>query len=492
MTAFEKVMYLVFVNTVIPKSALFFILDGEKNTYRYIQKAKENGLIREISYKAKEVETVTRWTEDVLEITTKGVQFVHENMESIIPWVHYLQKQIDRIEFYGGPTSIKKRVTRYARITAAAIMAISIGARSDPVCFSFQPQDDGEVKNQDIQTPVDEEEALLDKELDEILYNEEELLDMELDAMLAEDQSCVRAFGSIITNAREKYINQINNPRYFSVYSEGRSDLEFIAAPIIKRQISLGTANEEKQPDIRGGRYCGILHSRKRAALVYMVTPASQLKWSQYLQTKENRAYAIIKRLRIGYAREDENAAGIIVFTSVDLFKYTYDELRPYAIKLLEQNGKYGNGVKYLWAIPYSRDGCKEMYSVMETDPSEENQRAVTQLIRTGEFRLNSEINSELLQLCTKSGTLVAVNVHLDIKFMIQIERTVCNVKGKRFGVACFEWQVPYYKAVLGDSVDIIVVDKYLPGYIQAWESIDPELDIEIEARNWKRILRND
>ena len=94
--------------------------------------------------------------------------------------------------------------------------------------------------------------------------------------------------------------------------------------------------------------------------------------------------------------------------------------------------------------------------------------------------------------MCTKNGTLVAVNVHLDIKFIIRMERTICDVKDKRFAVACFEWQAPYYKAVLGDSVDIIVVDRYLPGYIQAWESIDPELDIEIEARNWKRILHND
>ena len=465
MTAFEKVMYLVFVNTVIPKSALFFIMDGEKNAYRYIQKAKEKDLIREISYKAKEVETVTRWTEDVLEITTKGVQFVHENMESIIPWVHYLQKQIDRIDFYGGPTSMKKRVTRYARITAAAIMAISIGARSDPVCFSFPSQ-------------YDDEETLLDKELDE---------------MIDGVQSSVKEYGTIITNAREKYINQIDNSHYSMVYSEGRSDLEFIAAPIIKRQISLWSANQEAQPDIKGGRYCGILHSRKRAALVYMVTPASQLKWSQFFLAKENRAFKMMERFRIGNTREDGSSAGIIIFTSVDLFKYTYNAQRTKTNKLPEKKNELGFGLGCLWAIPYDWNGCREMYAIMETDHYTENPRAVRQLIETGVFkRYEKELydkNTGPFELCTQDGTLVAFNVHLDIKFIIRMERTICDVKDKHFAVACFEWQAPYYKAVLGDSVDIIIVDRYLLGYTQAWESIDPELDIEIEARNWKRML---
>lgn len=466
MTAFERVMYEVFVHTVVPKSVLLFIL-GKANAYRCIEKAKAQHLIREISFVSRNVVTVTRWTEDVLIITPEGVEYVRDHMTSVIPWATYIEKTIDKIDMFGGPVSWATIATRYGRITAAAVMATSIGARSEPTCFSYKTHE----------------------------YDDDALLDDEVDAMLAgksyEPPATVSAYGVLMASALQEYLDIIDRFGNTPFFADGRSDIEFLSAPQVKRDISKwAAAKEDKQPDIQGGRYCGILTSLKRAVLLYMVTPAAQLMWHKHFIEREIRAINIMKRIRIGYDHESKSISGMIIFTSVDMFKYTYNAHRTKANKLPANNREFGYGVEYLWAIPYSKDGCREMYSIMETSPYEENQKAIECLVKTGEFeRKKLDPETMAFPLQSKSGILVAVNIHLDIKYIIQIERTVCKVKDKRFAVACFERQAPYYKAVLGDSVDIIVLDKYLPGYIQAWESISPELDIEIEARKWRSML---
>ena len=135
MTVFQKILYELATKNVVPKLALVNTIDATSYTiYQQIKRAREQKLIREVSYKntyGRKQSTI-----DCLVLTPAGVKYIRDNLSDEIPWAEYISTTFDSVSILSDFPNKKKIVGRFSKITAAAFMADNIGANESQIYYA--------------------------------------------------------------------------------------------------------------------------------------------------------------------------------------------------------------------------------------------------------------------------------------------------------------------------------------------------------------------
>ena len=494
MTAFERILYEVSSKTLVPKRALLNIGDSPYTIYHQIKRAIKMGLIKEKTLTINKVSCSSyQWTSDILLITTEGVRYVHDHLARAIPWASYIDTSSKKMIPFGVPTSRGVMNLRYGRITAAAVMATSIGAKD--ACMSFT---DFYLNYASAKQDDDDDEGL-DAEMDELLDDDGNTTEAGKTLENVDDKTKKKSpiIGNLIRAAYDEFADVQRQMKYDKALFTPADDydIQFFDALTVKRKITQRSMESNTEIDVRGGRYSGILSSHIRTVLVYMATPASPLIWYRRFFEREVRALKIIKRSELGIANSpDESESGVLLTTDPDVFEHTYNG-HLYKNAKKPKRGRIvpippcGSNLKHMWVIPYDQNGNAELRRLMTTDYDAEKREVIAKLIATGKYTANTkQVSPGTFPLQDSDGLLVAIGIHMEVNAIRNMETIAERSVDRDFAVGCFRWQIPYYKAIL-NYTNIIELDDDLPEYNQRWESMRPKLDVEQTAEGWNTFL---
>lgn len=245
--------------------------------------------------------------------------------------------------------------------------------------------------------------------------------------------------------------------RLFQNEHTAERSLVFHNNMFIKRTASKANSQVSFR-DYQSGRYAGVIDSRFKSVFLF-AAPMFGMGWHKWINAKEMTAYQVWLKLKANITTEQIQRAGTCAALIVDTpnrFKYLY--LKK-GTERQENDQDFGGWFDHFYIIPSSDDGVKHLRWLMFNNDGEVDKAIINDAINSGMYTENKSSFSRTFPLLSDDETPTALGFQLDAKRMIKIEKTANDNPSLSFVVLCYEWQEPYYKAVMPDNVEIITLE---------------------------------
>ena len=521
MTLNEKIVYELSTKNVLPLSALRALSPNSTNLYRQLVRLVSDGYVREKDYIVKDGRRQKKVK--YYSLTSAGIVFFAETMLDTIPWFNYVEEVSD-VRIMGKSCKSSYIATRYAKVATAALMADTAGAKEntlfvvqsveeedpteDTVSSDESPayNDDFSVENESTSSVDPDDEFYIPPEIEDYynnlamdlrdghcdFHNNNSLYDKEdrcrgkrsvLNDLMSDDQGVslsAPTLASVVTNAIEKY------------YETGRyreSDIRFIDALVIKGKM-LEAANNKgvTPPDLRGGRYSGMIGSTFRVALVYTASELEPIKWRRNFLKRELIAYSGGRQLFFSANTIDYKPNAILLVTNEKAFAASYEAVQSSHQKAKRGKNsepiKYGEGFDKFWVVPISTIGSSELHTIMSSACEADHKQISAKLLGNGQYIANrSNLSGTFPLVDEEDGSMTTVVTHLDIMRICHIHDSMKRFPQNSYTILCRDWQIPYVKAIVAHSCKILPLDDSVVG-LKPMGPV-PMMAIEKEAALW-------
>lgn len=503
MTLYQKMLYELVTKNVVSKVALRALAQNQRRIDRVIKKARESGHVKEFTYIFQK--KYKRLTVDCLRITASGLKYFRQSTKNIIPWSKFITLPEDgKLVVLGSNHTRNDLANRYAKMSMSAIMADCIGAEESVLfCSDYSsgrkakdegsPSDDKAFKGAAMLSATeasndgldndDEPPFYLDDDTDEFDDYEFASEDEDQNNSIFPESEGSEAYGKagnpsalseIVKQARSQYererSRQFQNGFPAFPDDDEYTRITFTNALTMKRGIGTDGSGEIKRADL-SGRYCGMLDSHSQTVLIYAADRIHPLSWNMQSVGKEVSTFRAAKE---GLHPDDDESwpredSAVFLVPDARAFKATYETVEEQREKerayLARRKGfkpkasygtsPLGEGFNHFWIIPVNYQGTRELEGIMRSEPMVDEMELIPQLLRTMRYMTNSSIDEKLLPLKDLDGALVTVQPHLDVPKMTKVRNYMTRFCGDdsdvRFVVLCYEWQEPYWKAVIPD-----------------------------------------
>ncbi len=224
MTIFNQIMYELLTKNVVQKDVLLRTLSPSTySVYKQLKRAMDKKLIREIKY------TVhygrRQKTIDAICLTSLGVNFIRRKLSADILWTSCIDSSVDKFSVIGSSAKKEILIGRFAKITAAAVMADNIGANECTIFYNDAEQSDVlkllDGIDSDVALAAEDEDDVDDAEFDAILdellgEDEEEVGGQEEDSdsamnTIQQKGRLMNLLSDVVTNALADYASEKTN-----------------------------------------------------------------------------------------------------------------------------------------------------------------------------------------------------------------------------------------------------------------------------------------
>lgn len=488
MTLYEKILYELITKNVLEWHAVKALCAVGSNPHRQIKRLLDAGYIREKSYltrSGRHKKLVKYYY-----LTPAGYRHAREVLCDSVPWCKCLKAVFD-VRVIGRSYKTSLVAERYVKVTTSAVMAELAGAAENTVFISNYLEDkldvetDSRIESEDTVTggPVDVryDSDSFDTDIPEDVLEYYAGLHLDLrDAHLN-----MNAENSIVLPKSLTLAELVSGARasYYHCGKHYSSDIRFVDALRIKgRIIEIATNKNITAPDLRGGRYTGMIGSSSRVAMVYYATRLSPVKWKRMFKKRETLAYSSGRQLFFKEHAHNSRADAVLLVTDEHALSASYDP--PPVSRGAGKNErpgdvlKYGEGFNRFWVIPVSQRGAIELQTIMTTN-CDDHKCVCEMLIDDGAHTYNTgPLAGSFPLIDLVDGVYTAVVLHLDILWLEHLNATIQRFSQYDYEILCPAWQIPYVKVIVREKCTITAIkDDMVPG--RAAESM---LAIETEA----------
>lgn len=479
MTLSEKIVYELITKNVLDINAIKALSINTSNVYRQLGKLLSAGYIREKSYTIKSGRKTK--TVDYYCLTSSGFRFLAPRMLTTVPWLRLFHDDTQNVRIIGSSIRPSKIAHRYVKVSTAALMADMAGANESTLFVSL-------VMGEDEQTEENESSAANALTTETLPLTED---DVPLDV--------IDFYSGLLIDLRDEYLphqdnwnEDVHQPKsrkgdkssekepelytdeedvestaptlaeivtedmsiYYTAGKHYDSEIRFVDAQTVKWKIE-ETARKKMltPPDLRGGRYSGLIGSPCRVAMMYCASEILPVKWKRNFKKREMTAYSSGRQLFFpGYAKDiDPNA--VLLVSDAKAFDASYDRTTSTKTAGRYRNSetlRYGDGFSKFFIVPISYIGAAELNSIMtstcEAVPADE----VAKLTVQEQYERNTGPLAGTFPLIDKTReALVTVIQHLDIIWLEHINATMNRFPENKYIILCREWHVPYMKVVI-------------------------------------------
>lgn len=428
MKLFDKILYELLTKHYVERNVLQAMNGSAYGVNKQLKLALEAGFVKSMQHTIREGRH--QKTIDIFCLTTKGFQYIRSEMTSLAPWVERVAP-FGRVRIAGPSHSLKTIAERHVKISTAAAMADFAGAA-------------------------------------------------EYTTFLTSDQS--------VENNGSPLMSDLVTAAFRDYYREPvpQTGITFKSSLEIKSSIVANAQkNKMSEPDLRGGRYAGIMDGPAMTALVYTSRGIDPLIWDRKFQMRESAAYMGARRLFYQHNFKDTDKHAIMLVHDFEGFVRAYKGLKSIVRKAKGKTEyKLGDGFTHFWVVPVNNSGVHELRRLLTIDRKNEVQKIMDAKLADpfceyyknddflkGTFPLRNEFNYD---------AYVAVCLHVDVVQMRHIRASILRYPGREYMILCRRWQIPFYQEVLGDMAMIEAIDGYTAD--EQREPIKMAVEIEAEA----------
>lgn len=430
MKVLDRILYELAMRQYVERGTLQAMGGSNYGINKQLKMALSKGYIELLQYTFREGRR--KKTIDIFRLTKIGFQHLCENMCVEIPWVDRIMVY-DRVRMAGPSHAIKTIAERYIKISTAAVMADLVGAAETVTYLKAEQPGKG------TGTPLMSE--LVERALDDYYCGRERTHGITF-------LSSTQMKSAIIDNARK---------------------------------------NKVSEPDIRGGRYAGILDGPAMTALVYTSRGLDPLIWDKRFCQREMVAFRVARSLYYNYSFINSDTHGIMMAHDFEGFVRAYRG--PKSTTKGKKEYRLGKQFSHFWVVPVDRSGVHELHWLLTADIEKEEKMVIDQLQEDEleSYRDNVDLWASTFPLLKnpfyeyEEDIYVAVCLHVDVVRMHHIRDSIRRHPGHQHGIICREWQKPYFEEVLGDVAEIETVEDY---YMRDKKS-SLKMAVEKEAEIW-------
>lgn len=501
MTLNEKISYELITKNVLDVSALKTLGPNVSNVYRQLGRLLSAGYIREKSYTVKSGRRQKKI--DYYSLTSYGFRFLAGELAGVIPWLEKLHADnAQEIRIIGGALKPSQIASRYIKVSAAALMADMAGANENTlfisIAMSGEEQLDntaGEASTANTSTvPNESSQESADVPLDVIDFYSGLSIDLRDEYLQPQDDwygdtarhRQATKNKPTCTQNEELYVDEAdvasNSPSLAEVVTEEmssyyrtgahfESEISFVDAQTIKGKMEeVARQKDLTPPDLRGGRYSGLIGSPYRVAMMYCASELSPIKWRKNFKKREMVAYSGGRQLFFPGFTKDSDPNAVLLVSDEKAFAASYESGLSSAHTSGKHRGgdalKYGDGFSKFWVVPISFNGSNELHSIMTTSCEATPSEIVAKLIAEDKYMRNTGPLAGTFPLADKTcEAMVAVVPHLDVIWLEHINATMKRFPNNHYSLLCYAWQIPYVKVVITQDCDIREL-KVIPGDI--------------------------
>ncbi len=252
--------------------------------------------------------------------------------------------------------------------------------------------------------------------------------------------------GQLTPEVFEQLVDQ-TNARKDILYYRGRCIKSFT------REKDFGFATQ----DYAKGRYNGAIISKYKNILMYGA-PMFGMSWSDWITKKEYaafRSWSSTNSVAEAYQLRRSGVCAALVVYNVNEFKNIFLNVD----QVNQAGAEFGGIFDHLYIIPLSDIGARHLHWLMTTDDRSMNEEIVEDAINSGAYRKSTKAAPHIFQLENVNEERTALGFHLDGIIINEIRKTALRCPDEQVSVLCYDWQAPYYKAVLPKNVDIEIID---------------------------------
>lgn len=223
----------------------------------------------------------------------------------------------------------------------------------------------------------------------------------------------------------------------------------------IKALSSSEKCNTAIAADIKRSRCCGSLESETRVVLCY-VDHNGNTKWSESAGEYEKdialwltRSSEIIKPEHI----TDNGSSAVLFVSNPSRFRSVFKKTRYN--KVGEEQQHPGERFDHFHICPTSACGIEYLRWLMTIDTKAWEKRLIQTAIENGVYR---EGPNKMFPLSDANGVLYHIGTSFDMSDLRRFQRSMELEPNREYGIVCFEWQSPYYDALLESDISIATV----------------------------------
>lgn len=244
------------------------------------------------------------------------------------------------------------------------------------------------------------------------------------------------------------------NERFVAVYH---------SAAFLKNTVGSGTSQLSKT-DFSSGRYAGVVDSREKTILLYG-SPLFGFRWHNTLCFREEAALTQWLQLYTSKLRKNPMATGLnaaMIVKNPRQFAALYTRKDETDKQKQTDKLPFGGNFDHFYILPLSTDAGGQLRMILSTQNDYAALSAFAKEVVSGgytigrrSFKANHFNADGLFPLVDSQGNFTALAQFMDACHFSKIERKVQKTQ-RRFSLICFEWQAPYYAAILPPNVDIL------------------------------------
>lgn len=406
MTNMDTIIARLTRKTFIPRELFILSATGKSAMYEALDRAARKGLIREKRI-VKKTAARKQKTTYAYSLTEKGYAFFFENLRGKVPWGEYFSASKAAVEKNFSSSALS--LDRYLAICTASELCELAGA--EPHTLFYTPLATGRYSS--VETNADPLPKIA----------------TEAEKVFKESQT---------NGAGEEFI--------------------FVDSVSIKRAlITNAKTHGLAVPDVRGGRFTGMVGNSGGAIMLYNASNISPLDCTDAFEKRERTAYMLA--LRIVFRVLDCNmfsavyGRGALIVDGVEAFAKSF--LSGY-----ERRRPLGKSFAKFWAIPVSSEGVSELQALMNGTGDREREQVVARLFARGYTNTGRCYASSAFPFTSPSGKLSTVLLHLDAGDIYKILTTIEHENGSgTYKIICKGWMVPYIKSVVTDpKVELVPI----------------------------------
>lgn len=204
----------------------------------------------------------------------------------------------------------------------------------------------------------------------------------------------------------------------------------------------------------------GVAATNKKAMLVYTAS-TDGMPWTPYSSVADTTiTKAFMFNHHIPKHHMGDKASGILLVSSPSVLSTLFFNRCKRKMRT-----RFGAGLNALYVIPISQDGMAQVNYIMQDDLVQSKRNFVATACTSNKFTANGEprSKSEYPLIETASGALCAYGIDMDYNQLARWYATATseaeNPKALPRKIICHDFQIPYYKAILGDSFQYITTE---------------------------------
>jgi len=440
MTILNRILCSLLLHGMVTRTSLLILNESKGPVYQEISKALNKKMIKQRIVKTKikgNYVQVAYYT-----ITRKGIQRIKDGMEAKMPWLSYINTNVERIIIRGHGVKAA-RVERFVRISSVAMMMRGIGADTETTYINSAPSEAEQV----------ESDRWWETDYD-LLSDEENETSILVDTM---DEGRVMPLSELVLTAINKY--QLYQGQNNNGMKETNYNMTFHNAIQIKTKLT-GGRSDLQASDFTFGRYSGLLESRYKSVLLYIQTSIGVV-WSKKVAEREmaamknyGRFYTINKNIKY-----DDVRAGIFISNPKSLSDIFFGSKgRNDKEGVDNANAISGKPFTHFYVIPITYEALKLFKYNMETSDCELQKFIINKSVDGGLCVLGETLDNVLFPLTNESGANIAIGTIMDLNQMRILDGIMSRFREHKFGLMCYGWQVEYYRRIYDEKIEYFVI----------------------------------